>query len=39
MITYKVIFEGFCFTVELTEGEKTALENDGAVIEKLQEGR
>ena len=36
MRTYKVYIDGFCFTVELTDGERAALEADGATV---QEGR
>ena len=35
MTTYKVIFSGFCFVVELTDGERDALISDGAVIEEV----
>lgn len=34
MTTYKVYIEGFCFVVDLTEGERDALERDGIKTEK-----
>ena len=34
MTTYKVYIDGFCFTVELTDSELNALENDGVKVER-----
>jgi len=35
MTTYKVYIEGFCFTVDLTDAERDALQADGAIIQEV----
>jgi len=37
MTTYKVFIDGFMFTVELTDGERIALEQDGVTVERGDE--
>jgi hypothetical protein len=36
MTTYKVYVDGFCFEVDLTDGERDALQADGVTVEELR---
>lgn len=36
MKTYVVLYVGFRFVVDLTDGEKKALEQDGAIIKEVR---
>lgn len=36
MKTYEVLYVGFRFVVDLTDGEKIALEADGAIITEVK---
>lgn len=35
MTTYRVYIDGFCFTVDLTDAERDALQADGAIIREV----